>query len=92
MTFSGKFIGKNGSMGFRKGQIYQLKSVVRDSCIVLQDTNSSLSCPYSGLEAVFNNWELMPEKSKEQVAADRAEFDREFEQVFGNKYMGSDFL
>ena len=34
----------------------------------------------------------MPEKSKEQVAADRAEFDREFEQVFGNKYMGSDFL
>lgn len=70
-----QFIGKT-SMGFKTGQIYELKSKLKiirrdppsifctsssftQPCICLYDTKSEAWCPYSSLEAVFQNWRFL---------------------------------
>lgn len=60
----GKFIGTNGSMGFKNGKIYEINTVIQPvgtkggskQCIVIMDRGSAAWCPYESLEAVMKNW------------------------------------
>ena len=55
----GRIIGQDGSCGFRHGEIYELRTQIRQIygwCICLYDKKSSNWCPYSSLEAVLENW------------------------------------
>lgn len=67
-----RFKGKNGSMGFKHGKVYELKTgfepiEVRKPghiatvkwYITLRDTKSSAWCPYSSTAAVEENWDIL---------------------------------
>lgn len=54
-----KFIGKDGSCGFKKGQIYFVKTWVKKfkGWIMVQDYyDSKKICGYSDLQKVLENW------------------------------------
>jgi hypothetical protein len=57
-----KFIGKDHSMGFINGKIYDLctecKIVNGTAYLCVYDNNSDKWCPYSKLETMLQNWEL----------------------------------
>ena len=54
-----KFIGENGSMGLKKGRVYEIKtSISHDLLWVTWDDNS---CPYKNLETFLQNWEEVKE-------------------------------
>ena len=60
----GRFIGANGSMGFKNGKIYEINTTIQPvrvgrenrQCIVVMDRESAAWCPYESLEAVMKNW------------------------------------
>lgn len=63
-----KFIGENGSMGFKKGKIYDLNCDIkpgtwhnnkRRAFIYLYSKCDKSWCPYESLEAVLANWEII---------------------------------
>lgn len=59
-----KFIGKNGSMGFVTGRIYNIKTRCgfvygKTPCLIVVDVLNKNSCPYSSLESMLENWELI---------------------------------
>ena len=59
-----KFIGKDNSMGFCEGQIYEIETKVKTnskgkSHLWLYDMNSGLYCPYSRMETMLENWKLI---------------------------------
>lgn len=50
-----KFIGKDGSMGLKNGEVYEIKTAIFQNLLwVTWNTNS---CPYTNLEAFLANWE-----------------------------------
>lgn len=65
-----RFKGKT-SMGFKTGQIYNIRSELKPiiktnmasnkkmACIYIYDINSMARCPYQTLEAFLNNWEVL---------------------------------
>ena len=60
-----KFIGMDGSLGYRKGQIYNLKIRIPMAheynagwIIIIQSPNF---CPYRTIEAFLDNWEYVRE-------------------------------
>lgn len=62
----GRFVGTDGSMGFRNGKIYDINTTIQPikvkgvnkQCIVVMDRSSAAWCPYESLEAVMKNWEF----------------------------------
>ena len=52
------FTGKDGSMGFKKGKEYQIKTRVRSGYLWVLDLNSDKYCPYESLESLLDNWKL----------------------------------
>lgn len=54
-----KYKGKNNSVGFKTGQIYELKSQCIDNVIVIWTSDHKLSCPYSRIETFLENWILL---------------------------------
>ena len=57
-----KFIGKDGSQGFKKNKTYFLE--VPDTArsewkIIIQNANGAEWCPYSNLESFLMNWEVI---------------------------------
>lgn len=59
-----KFIGKNGSIGFVSGKIYDIKTKCgfvfgKETVLIVSDKNSRKNCPYSCLETMLQNWELL---------------------------------
>lgn len=60
-----KFIGRDGSMGFKHGKLYQIETWIdsrlfsRGGYLWVRDVNSNLSCPYSRLETLLDNWILL---------------------------------
>lgn len=52
------FTGKDGSMGFKKGKEYQIKTRVKGGYLWLIDLKTGNSCPYSRLETLLDNWRL----------------------------------
>lgn len=51
-----KFIGKDGSLGYKFGAIYDIKiETIGDYIYVLSEGH--LRCPYSSLEKLLENWQ-----------------------------------
>ncbi|WP_024854754.1 hypothetical protein [Mediterraneibacter gnavus] len=63
----GKYIGRNGSMGFRTGQTYEIRTELtkiyknkkKNDVIMLR--SGKLFCPYDSVESILENWELEKE-------------------------------
>lgn len=61
-----KFIGEDGSMGFRNGSIYSLRTEIkkdsflgRKAWLCIEDVRHGFVCPYSSLEAFLENWKIV---------------------------------
>ena len=52
------FTGKDGSMGFGKGHVYNIKTVCKYNLIYLHE-KSRMWCPYESLEAILKNWKIL---------------------------------
>lgn len=54
-----KFIGADGSMGLRHGEIYKVRIFSSGECIVVEvhRGNGAYGCPYSSLIKLCENWE-----------------------------------
>ena len=50
-----KFIGENGSMGLRRGSIYDVKIISKDKYIWVKWGFRKV-CPYSSPQALAKNW------------------------------------
>lgn len=65
MTFKylglARFIGRDGSLGFRCGQIYEIRAYTRlDGLVMLMFRGKG--CPYKNEGKLKQNWELLDEK------------------------------
>ena len=54
----GIYKGANGSMGFKYNKTYRFKTSV-DNGLLLLKTLDGLSCYYSNMEGILNNWEII---------------------------------
>lgn len=54
-----KFIGKDGSMGLKRGSIHTIKTSIHKN--LLWVTWEKSFCPYKSLEAFLKNWEMVGE-------------------------------
>jgi hypothetical protein len=60
-----EFKGKDGSLGFIKGQVYVLKVVVDGNTIWVHSKNNNknaLRCPYDSVQNFLNNWKIFDSK------------------------------
>lgn len=58
-----KFIGEDGSLGYRKGLIYALrcrKDIEFENPVVISRLDGTGYCPYSSIEAFNQNWRVIP--------------------------------
>lgn len=56
-----KFIGADGSMGLRNGEVYQVSFKSTENYIILTikiGMFDSVMCPYSSPQALAKNWSL----------------------------------
>ena len=52
-----RFIGKDGSMGLKKGDVYEIRTSIQYGLLwVIWNENS---CPYRNLESFLRNWKLI---------------------------------
>ena len=57
-----KFIGKDGSQGFKKNRVYHLKEpdISKSEWKIMVENVSGVEwCPYSNLESFLMNWEVI---------------------------------
>ena len=52
-----EFIGRDGSMGFKKGKRYQIHTVCKNNHIYVLEEHV-LWCPYQSVEAILRNWKI----------------------------------
>ena len=53
-----EFIGTDGSMGFRKGKIYHIRTACKNNYIYVLEERG-LWCPYDSVEAILRNWKIV---------------------------------
>ena len=56
--FFGIYKGANGSMGFKYNKTYRFKTLV-DNGLLLLKTSEGLTCYYSNMEKILDNWEII---------------------------------
>lgn len=59
-----RFIGEDGSMGLRKGKIYDCDVYAVEGCVWVRwnDCGSNNpACPYRSFKSLFENWEEVGE-------------------------------
>ena len=61
----GIFIGKDGSMGFKRGKKYEFHTYCQRDCLHLKTTNG-LWCPYSNMEKLLENWRIVDDNRSDQ--------------------------
>lgn len=55
-----EFIGKDGSMGFKKGKIYELWHFVKGNKIYISKRNiNAVAIPYDTIIALKKNWKIL---------------------------------
>ena len=60
MVILAKFTGKDGSMGFRTGQTYDIKTYMSDNMMWVKALGTHLKhIPYTQLESFLENWEIL---------------------------------
>lgn len=58
-TMRARFLGVD-SLGYQYGQEYDLVSYIHNGYLWVKDlSGKAKDCPYSGIEAFFNNWHLL---------------------------------
>lgn len=64
MKLRGKYIGRDGSMGFRTGQTYKIRTELtkiykdKKKIDVIMLRSGKLFCPYDSVESILENWIL----------------------------------
>lgn len=64
MVLRGVYIGRDGSMGFRTGQKYEINTELTKICKnkkkidVIMLRSGKLFCPYDSVESILENWKL----------------------------------
>lgn len=54
-----RFIGDDCSMGFRRGEKYDLVTSIEGPYITIRNKETGKWCPYSSLEAFLSNWDIL---------------------------------
>lgn len=64
MVLRGVYIGRDGSMGFRTGQTYEINTELtkiyknKKKIDVIMLRSGKLFCPYDSVESILENWKL----------------------------------
>jgi hypothetical protein len=65
-----RFIGEDGSLGYRHGQLYELRFVEDDRHFVtIERIDGTGRCPYASMNAFLRNWdpgEMTEEERREE--------------------------
>lgn len=62
-----KFIGEDGSMGLRTGEVYDIRIFIKGECLWVEwkvNLYTVKSCPYISTQSFAQNWELPRYNSK----------------------------
>ena len=62
-----KFIGEDGSMGLRTGEVYDTRIIIKGECLWVEwkvNLYTVKSCPYISTQSFAQNWELPRYNSK----------------------------
>lgn len=62
-----KFIGEDGSMGLRTGEVYDTRIFIKGECLWVEwkvNLYAVKSCPYISTQSFAQNWELPRYNSK----------------------------
>ena len=62
-----KFIGEDGSMGLRTGEVYDTRIFIKGECLLVEwkvNLYTVKSCPYISTQSFAQNWELPRYNSK----------------------------
>ena len=60
MVIVAKFIGRDGSMGFRTGETYNIKTYMSDNMMYVKALGTHIKhIPYTQLESLLENWEIL---------------------------------
>ena len=62
-----KFIGEDGSMGLRAGEVYDTRIFIKGECLWVEwkvNLYTVKSCPYISTQSFAQNWELPRYNSK----------------------------
>ena len=62
-----KFIGEDGSMGLRTGEVYDTRIFIKGECLWVKwkvNLYTVKSCPYISTQSFAQNWELPRYNSK----------------------------
>ena len=62
-----KFIGEDGSMGLRTGEVYDTRILIKGECLWVEwkvNLYTVKSCPYISTQSFAQNWELSRYNSK----------------------------
>ena len=62
-----KFIGEDGSMGLRTGEVYDTRIFIKGECLWVEwkvNLYTVTSCPYISTQSFAQNWELPRYNSK----------------------------
>lgn len=64
MVLRGVYIGRDGSMGFRTGQTYEINTELtkiyknKKKIDVIMLRSGKLFCPYGSVESILEDWKL----------------------------------
>lgn len=64
MVLRGVYIGRDGSMGFRAGQTYEINTELtniyknKKKIDVIMLRSGKLFCPYDSVESILEDWKL----------------------------------
>lgn len=67
VNITARFIGADGSMGFKNGQIYDLWMMKKPNVIYISRQNmNATAIPYGSMKAVRKNWEMAEKHSQKK--------------------------
>lgn len=67
MKLKGRFIGADGSNGFRKGKVYDVQTFIKNGYLFIESTDKTTKpCPYSRAETLLENWDIAENKGEQE--------------------------
>lgn len=59
MKIIAKFIGEDGSRGFRKNDYYSISITVEKEWLLVRNVEGYQSCPYDNMDKLLSNWRIV---------------------------------